>query len=160
MYISHQQEAFSTAFVRTIAASAGLIAWKPEPDIDKIDLGLGRPGRVRSRIEIQLKSLLGIVQEPDFPYELDVETFENLRDPDYSVPRVLVVVVSPKDIGEWVSVSTACLEARFSAYWLSLEGEPETANKSTKTVRIPTSNLLTPESLTALLDRIADGERP
>lgn len=64
LHLSHQQEAFSRAYVRAVAAAAGFrVQDGPEPDDDSIDITISARGpgsTLRSpKVDLQLKCRLG-----------------------------------------------------------------------------------------------------
>jgi hypothetical protein len=98
MQLSYRQEAFSLAYVRAVAATAGFrVQDGTQPDDDSVDLTIaarGPGGTTRSpKIDVQLKCKLGApAGEPTWPYDLSLKNYEDLRHTDFQVPRVLVVV--------------------------------------------------------------------
>jgi len=58
----------------------------------------------------------------------------------------------------WLSHSEEALISRRCAYWVSLRGAPESQNKTHQTVYLPKSNVLSVESLLALLTRFSRRE--
>jgi hypothetical protein len=74
----------------------------------------------------------------------------------YTVPRYLVVLSLPKLKEDWISCTPEELILRRAAYWVSLRGATEITEGTGKTVYIPTSQQLTPESLLRIGSRLAD----
>lgn len=78
MHITHRQEAFSLAYVRAVAATAGFrVQDGTQPDDDSVDLTIaarGPGGTVRSpKVDLQLKCQLGLpADEPTWPYDLSL----------------------------------------------------------------------------------------
>jgi len=102
MDLNLQKEQFSNAYLRAVAASAGFQIYKPEPDIDKSDWVIAAPGPKRTtrspKVEVQLKCTSREVLRPDqLAFFIDLDTYDNLRDPNHMVPRILVVVVVPDE---------------------------------------------------------------
>lgn len=166
MHITHQQEAISRAYVRAVAAGAGLrVQEGAQPDDDSVDLTLsarGPGGTVRSpKLDLQLKCQLGRpTNAPHWPYDLGVKNYEELRPSDFPVPRILVVVVVPDDPSHWIEQSDERLLMRYCGFWLSLRGLPETANTSAVRVQIPRAQRFDVAGLTAIMDRISQGGVP
>ena len=166
MHITHQQEAISRAYVRAVAAGAGLrVQEGAQPDDDSVDLTLsarGPGGTVRSpKLDLQLKCQLGRpTDSPHWPYDLGVKNYEELRPSDFPVPRILVVVVVPDDPSHWIEQSDERLLMRYCGFWLSLRGLPETANTSAVRVQIPRAQRFDVAGLTAIMDRISQGGVP
>lgn len=49
---------------------------------------------------------------------------------DVFAPRILVLVILPVNIEEWVTLSPEQFVLRRCGYWLSLAGQPQTDNKN------------------------------
>ena len=155
---NYRQEGLSRAYVRAIAAHAGVAVTTPENDFG-IDLYLrevieenGYFDAGLGRIDAQLKSTtLANVTPTDVVYDLDIRAYNNLRRFDQGVFRILVVLVLPEEESEWLTSGTEQLILRRSAYWFRIVGFPETDSKSTVRIRIPIGNLFNVESLHELL---------
>jgi len=159
----HRQEALCRAYVQAIAAQAGVLCSRPEPDYG-IDLLL-RAVDVRDRshtdssvqLDLQLKSTTRAnVTEAAVTYDLDVDTYDYLRAATRGCPRILVVLVMPASEEEWLAQSPHELGLRHCAYWLSLEGYPATAATRTIRVAIPLTNVFSVEALRTLLQQAAE----
>jgi hypothetical protein len=98
----HRQEALSRAYVRAIAAQTGLAVSEPDTDYG-IDMQLRAitpfQGLRRDRgpqLDLQLKSTTRAqVGQSHLSYDLPVVNYDDLRDPDVQVARILVVLVMP-----------------------------------------------------------------
>jgi hypothetical protein len=85
---NHRQEALSRAYVRAIAAQAGVTVSEPENDYG-IDLSLrsiglrdGRHRDVGLQLDLQLKSTTrGSIGASHVTYDLDVVNYDDLRQP-------------------------------------------------------------------------------
>ena len=86
--------------------------------------------------------------------------YNDLRDPELAVPRLLVVVVVPTAIDDWIAVSETELVLRHCGYWRSLSGEAATTNTGTITVEIDRANVFDVEGLTNLMSAVAAGQTP
>jgi hypothetical protein len=155
---SHRQESLSRAYVRTIAAMAGVICTVPEQDygIDKSFRAVRSRGQrhedVSGHLDVQIKSTTRAdVSETEVAYDLDVRNYEDLRVEGENCPRILVILVLPKDETDWLSQSVDELILRHCAYWMRLEGLPPSKATSTVRVRIPRKNVFSVEALKALL---------
>jgi hypothetical protein len=131
-------------------------------DNDKVDyLARSRvQGTVlnKPQIDIQAKcQRSGVATADPISYQLDLETYDNLRDPKVCIPRILVLVLVPADVQEWLAQSEHALTLRHCAYWLSLKGMKSSTNAATQTVHIPRKNLFGPSVLQSMMSKIADG---
>jgi hypothetical protein len=161
--IPHRQEAFSEAYIRAICAVAGCGIDKNSLDNDKIDFTVNCRvrGKVKTKpkLDIQAKcEISGAATTDLISYVLDIETYENLRDPTVAVPRVLVLLVSPADHACWIKQTEAELAIKHCAYWMSLVGLPESKNATSQTVHLPRHNVFSPNALHSMLEKISNGE--
>lgn len=153
-----RQEALCRAYVRAIAAQAGVICAEPEQDYG-VDLCL-RSVRTRGRrhldaggqFDLQLKSTTRASEdEQAILYDLDVTAYDDLREETDNCPRVLVVLILPEDEGDWLEQSPERLTLRRCAYWLSLLGWGPTTATSTIRIAIPRVNIFSPQAVHQLL---------
>jgi hypothetical protein len=163
----HRQEAFSRAYVHAVAAQAGVLCSKPDPDYG-IDLSL-REVEVRGRrlwdtgvqVDLQLKSTTrASITATEVTHDLEVAAYNNLRVVPKGAPRILVLVVLPDNEEEWLNQSASELCMRRCAYWTSLEGAPETTAKVTRRITIATTNVFSADAITNLLERAKNRSRP
>ena len=161
-YISHKQDAFSGTYIRAVCAVAGCGIEHSTIDNDKIDYTTSSRvmGTVRTKpkIDIQAKCQLGPAPTTgEMSYSLDLDTYNNLRDPLVSNPRILVVVYVPVLETEWALQTQTELALRHCGYWLSLKGLPPSTNTTSQTVYVPTINMFTAQKLKAMMQDTANG---
>ena len=96
--------------------------------------------------------------DDNISYVLDLETYNNLRDPLVTNPRYLVVVFVSNTVEEWISQTEQELTFRHCAYWCSLKGQPESENGTVQTVYLPRANVFTPDVLRQMMERASNGE--
>ena len=155
----HRMEQLSRAYAQAVAAVCGCRWSTPTPDYG-IDLSLRQVVHRGSRwreagptLDVQLRSTTGATLTADhIVYDLDADTYKLLRRSTLSSPAVLVLLVLPSDRAEWVHHTEDRLELRRCGYWLSLRGQPATANTSSVRIQIPRVNQFTP----AVLERIME----
>jgi hypothetical protein len=166
VYITQRQEQFSSAYLRAIAAVAGYSLSQPSVDDDSIDFtisGRGRSGSIYSpRLDLQLKCQMNDtpIGENGFSYPLKIKNYQDLRLANLLVPRILVVIIVPSDISQWLIHSNTQTILQSGGYWVSLRGLPPTINQQTVSIPIPHRNRFTTDSLTALMQLIETGESP
>lgn len=163
--INQRKEQFSNAYMRAVASVAGFACYKPEVDDDSVDWGLaarGGNGTTRSpKVEMQLKCCgRDIVGDNDLSYPLKIKNYDELRFENYQVPRILVVVAVPEDIGDWLVHTEEQLAMKYCGYWVSLRGKPDTTNTATVAVKLPRTQQFTVEQLAAMMARIGNGDQP
>lgn len=167
MTIDDQKEHFSYAYTRAIAATAAVSVATPEVDDDSVDLVLFQKatGTVfRSpRLEVQVKcaeqSAL-TVSATDIHYPLKLKNYNELRADDVLVPRILLVVLVPDDLGDWLNWTAQELAMRRAGYWLSLRAMAQTSNATNVTVHVPLVNEFSVAQLSAIMQRIGNGQLP
>lgn len=164
MDLNQRKEQFSHAYVKAVAAVAGFAWYKPSVDDDSIDLGLaqrGGAGTIKSpRLEMQLKChAMATPAEPDFGFWLDLKNYDDLRD-STEVKRILVVVLVPDGLADYLAESETELALRRCGYWMSLRGAPATVNETGKTVRISRAQTFTVQALQGIMQRIGQGALP
>lgn len=153
-----QMEQLSLAYIRTVAAKAGFQVTRPELDIDSVDGVLMADFGRRPRVDFQAKSTTRDVLGDDaLHFPLPVKNYNDLR-ADTRTPRILIVLLMPDDDARWVAQSEEELCLRHCAYWLSLEDRPATANTSSVTVQIPTTNIFSVDQLITLMGKVDRGE--
>jgi hypothetical protein len=146
--------------VFALACAAGLLASRPHLDIDGVDWSIGFPGPVgkaRSpKIDVQVKTWSAPDGADDaFRYRMQVRHFNALAGPGFLVPRYLLLVTTPAEPDEYAVCDAEALSLRHAGYWLSLTDQdalPVNAEEAkTVVVSVPRRNLLTPQSLKALV---------
>jgi hypothetical protein len=146
-------------FIFALASSAGLTLARFNVDVDGVDWLIAHPGLlggVRSpKIEVQVKSWSNPKGDRDsWHYRLSVKHFNSLAGGHSTVRRYLILVIAPEDPTEYAVVGDA-LELRHRAYWMTLADRqivPDgTEDSKTVTVLVPKRNLLTMDSLRALV---------
>lgn len=125
------------AYIEAVASCAGFQVEETKVDLDSVDGTLkGDFGR-RPRIEFQAKATArDVVRGSHVHFPLSIKNYDDLRDEAIN-PRILIVLVMPKEIDEWVSQTQEELCLRHCAYWMSLRGEPATSNAHNVTVQVP-----------------------
>jgi hypothetical protein len=146
-----QKEQFSIAYVRAVAAVAGVKAERPEIDDDSVDIrfsirsiaGASAPPLV----EVQLKCTAADVLRTDgVHFPLPRKNYNELRG-ERTIPRYLIVVTVPPDLSEWIQQSEDELVLRKCGYWLSLANHGPTENETSVNVVLPRGQLFSPSSL-------------
>ena len=153
MDLNTMKERFSLAYIGAVASQAGFHVDEPTVDRDSVDGVLrGDTGR-RPRIEFQAKATSqNVLRESHLAFPLPITNYNQLRI-NSILPRILIVVLMPVEETQWLKQTTDELCLRHCAYWLSLEGRPSVANRSTVTVRIPLANMFNGDQLSDLMER-------
>jgi len=151
--LHERKRLFGVVYLRAVAAAAGYGADVPDSDYDSIDLVVSSRLGKRQRLEFQIKCTAEALSEShDFGFELSKKNYDDLR-VDTVIPRLLFVLVVPEKIEDWLRQTERRMNLRRCGYWKSLQGLRDLPNTNSVTVRIPRSNLLTPETLRSLMLR-------
>jgi len=129
MELNQQKKLFSKAYVRAVAAVGGFSVSQPEVDDESIDLKIvarGGEGIVFSpELNLQLKCTSRDVLDGQFiRYPVRIKNYRDLII-NSQVPRLLVVVLVPENLENWLQQSEDEMCMRYCAYWVSLRGQPE-----------------------------------
>lgn len=165
MMLNDRKDLFSRAYIRAVASVAGYMATPPELDRDSVDFqlaGVGGRGTTNSPyLDVQVKCTgIDALSDGSFGFVLPVKNYDDLRDEELAVPRILVVLVVPTNIDEWLSVSETEMVLRKCGYWHSLRGEPATDNTTSITVSVSRANVFDVNALTNLMSIVAGGGAP
>lgn len=104
-------------------------------------------------LDFQAKSTVDWeIKDGHIVYDLESKTFNDIVSRSSAETTLLLVLLClPKEAVDWHSVSTDCTTLRNCCYWHNIQGEPVENEASTKRIKIPTDQVLTPESLNQLL---------
>jgi len=160
-----RKEQLSHAYVRAVASAAGCSVDRPEVDRDSVDLmlkGYDTGGPIAyPRLDLQLKcSSREVMTNDEIRFPVKRKNYDDLRKENVLVPRLLVVVLVPEEVGRWLFQSEEEMLVRHCAYWRSLRGMPESPNDHSVTVRIPRGNLFDVAILGELMRRVSQGDKP
>lgn len=103
--------------------------------------------------ECQLKATINWQEEADFiVYDMDAAAFNKLvfQNNESSVPTYLVLLCLPRDQVDWVSISPDSLQLRKCCFYELIDGA-RTENTSSVRVRIPKSNIFSPDSVDEII---------
>jgi hypothetical protein len=162
---NRQKEQFSLAYVCSIIAVAGYTSgWWPV-DEDSVDMSIAASGAMglprRPQVDVQLKcTSTDVLAETEVRFPLKRKNYDELRNPHVIIPRILVVIIVPKRIEEWLRHTEDELALRRCGYWVSLRGYPDTTNTQPVTVSLPRAQTFTPQALVDMMTRINDGGLP
>lgn len=152
------ESALSIAYVHAIAGHAGYTCGPPPgEDRDSVDLQVAAGGRMRPKIDIQLKACINfnMLRSGAFSYQLKAKNYNDLRLATQT-PRILVILSLPRNRDEWLRTSTDNLVIRKSAYWVSLRDMPEVTTESVA-LRVPSTNVFDVPTLQRLMEQSRSG---
>jgi hypothetical protein len=158
----------SYAYLHAVASRAGIICeytgrHTDEAGVDAVLRVKGKlaPDSILTQfpVEVQLKStkVQPLEQDGKYSYSIKLKNYDELRSIHTGAPQLLIVMYLPSDPSLWIHHSADGLVARRCAYWVSLRGAASTTQGS-KTVYIPTSNVVAVDSLMQLMTRFSKRE--
>jgi len=148
---------FGEAWLEAVAAGSGLVHGRPATlDLEKADVELVLREEVgdtyNPSVKVQVKTThdLREVGGDLLAYDLDVATYEVLRRDNHSYRRILAVIKLSDD-GEKIRLQEEGTLLVGRGAWVSLEGEPETNNTTTRVVHLPAANTLDQDGMRRML---------
>jgi hypothetical protein len=163
----HMEE-LQKSYIQAIAAAAGCTVGEFRVDANKEDLIIEHRSTAHVEdlvmsLRLQLKSTHTVPHSAfssaagaTFSYVLDNETLAVLAAPNFTIPRILVVMLMPEHPQDWVLTGSDHLALHNRCYWVNLTGVRATGAAST-TVQIPWANVLDAQSLCDIMGRIGMG---
>ncbi len=151
--------------VHAIASKAGYTIQNIRLDIDSIDMTIKSVGAdgtsKRPTIDVQLKcSTPKIVTDNEIRFPLKLKNYNDLIDSHRLTPQILIVMIVPEQIDEWMEISTQEILIRHCCYWKSLRGMKATTNSTSVTIAIPTDQIFTASALSEMMKRVNSGGLP
>ena len=163
--VPHQKESIGQAYVRAVVAKAGFNIAISEHDyaVDGLIKDVANRGNryfeTGFGINFQLKSSVKVTFEDDYVvYDLESKTYNDLVYETKMLPNILILFVMPRDEAQWISVDQTQLAIRHCAWWCSLVGLEPTENAERIRIRIPISQVFSPENLINLMDKVKGGQ--
>jgi hypothetical protein len=161
-----QKEQFSYAYVRAVATVAGYSVEEKSRPMDNagIDLTIEAPGEIGEilspKCDVQVKCTSGqsVLDKKSIKFSLPVNNYNRLRHEKPLAPQILIVVLVPDEISDWINISEEETLMKKCGYWVSLKGRPLTTNTTTISVELPRCNLFTPSNLSLMMEKIGREE--
>lgn len=155
------EELISVSYVSAVIASSGFSPNSIAKDYG-IDLEARRIGIFKSKridlgvaLEFQLKASINWkTDDSHVIFDLDADAYDRLvhRRDNATTPCVLILCCLPKEQSSWLHVCEDEMVIKKCCYYHFIDGE-ETTNKRSRRIKIPRSQLLTPQSILELVDR-------
>ena len=147
---SWQKEQVSRAYVHALATQGGYTICDWNVDKDGVDVTLRSRGLM---VDIQLKC----TQSPrtvrgGFSFDIDVETYDKLRDAERSAPGHLALLIVPPDIGHWVTHQSESIVLACHGYWASLQGAEDAKGSVTTAIHLPEHQPLTVKAMSTMFE--------
>lgn len=161
------KEDISYAYLAACCASANIAFERITHDEDGEDCCVKKictrtdGGKYNAALTIQMKSTSSdsqyTVYEDRIVYRLKAKNYNDLCTPGTN-PFILGLLVLPGEREEWVNWTPEELLLRGTMYWERFDSREKSENTGTVSVSLPKANLLGPETLNAILQRIAEEE--
>ncbi|MFE3114233.1 DUF4365 domain-containing protein [Kitasatospora indigofera] len=159
-------ETLQVAYLHAVAAAAGCSLSQPFPD-NGIDwqVSHGSPAHTvddEVTVKIQLKATQQIAAAPagpHFSFTLDNAHLRKLARAQVAVPKILVVMLLPRQVDQWLQARPDALELRHCCYWVNLAGHPVTGQRRTN-VRVPVAKVFDDRALCEIMARVGAGGSP
>ncbi|MFD0505166.1 DUF4365 domain-containing protein [Streptomyces chiangmaiensis] len=87
-----------------------------------------------------------------YSYDLDIDTYNKLRDPERSAPGHLALLIVPPDIGRWVTHQSDSIILACHGYWASLHGLGDATSSATTAIHLPEHQELTVKAMGTMFD--------
>lgn len=162
----HRKEDLGQAYVSAVIAKAGYNISHDRHDdyhdgtIKEVACFNGHFFPTGFGINYQLKSTCDVIfQGEHILYDLESKNYNELVRETTMFPSILILFVLPKDEHEWLTVSCDELVIRKCAWWYSLVGLPPTDNTASKRICVPQNQILTPDSLIKLMEKVKGAEK-
>ncbi|MFD7922747.1 DUF4365 domain-containing protein [Streptomyces sp. NPDC059740] len=158
-------ETLQVGYLHAIAAAAGCSLAQPFPD-DGVDWHVSHSSDHlvddEVTIKVQLKCTYQVAPRPSggsFGFSLDNAHLRKLARTPVAVPKILVVMLAPRDRDAWVEAGHDRLALRHCCYWTNLAGHAVTGRNRT-TVRLSTARIFDDRALREIMARVGAGGTP
>lgn len=163
--ISKTEEIISLSYVSAVIARSGNTPTTPTHDFG-VDMSVTRIGKFGNKVislgaifDFQLKASINWIEQGDvIAFDLDADAYNRLvlRRMNATIPCFLVVCCLPKEEEHWLSVSELEFVIRKCCYYYFPDGEL-TDNNSSKRIKIPRTQVLTPQAILHLQRQVLGG---
>ena len=167
--LQHTQEELSRAYITAAGGRAGLIVnlkgrsqdYKVDGSLHEVQFINGIRGESGFPLDFQMKaSTVWTCRNGMIVYKLDAATYDFLAGRAASkgaTPIILILMCLPKNEHSWTCFKEHRVQLRRCCYWTRITGSAK-GNRSTVTIRIPKGNLVTPEVLRDLIEKVRRGD--
>jgi hypothetical protein len=133
-------------------------------DIERVDYTVRQVAQhlkyTSAQVDVQMKcTSQDVLKDDGVHWSLSADHYDRLRDTATYNHKILVVLVVPDNIHDWIREEPEYMLMRGKAHWLCLEGSAAVTTAST-TVVLPSANVFNVEQLLGILQRVGDGGKP
>jgi hypothetical protein len=160
------EESLSISYVGSVVAKSGAIYDIVSKDygvdvcVRNVDYFNGKMMDTGVVFDIQLKATIKWKLDGEYIiYDLEADTYNKLiyRHNQNTYPCILVLLCLPREQEKWVEITEEVLNLRKCCYFMYINGNNYTENSATIRIRIPRTNILTPESIEKLIFDVKTG---
>lgn len=154
-------EQLSNAIIQAIVSQGGYTISSRNVDNDSIDNTICSRNGKRPQIDFQLKTTYSpefIEKGEKLSFSLSLKNYNDLRIETIN-PRILIVIILPKDCKKWIEYEPEKIILHSSTYWVSILGQEEKGNTDKVTIHIPKKNIFNTDQLEILFNKIQNGEK-
>ncbi len=152
------KEELNLAYVLSVAASKKFSTEITRVDSDSVDATIKYNGYLSAEsilhspeIKLQLKATSGAnIVNNEIVFPLSIKNYNDLRLRSTS-PRLLVILCLPENSEDWLQHSNDELIIKKCCHYLNLNGFPDTENTASVTVKVPLTNIFSPDSIYDLM---------
>lgn len=163
---TEQMESLQRGYIHAVAAAAGCIVGNLESD-DGLDALLKHRSQHHNGsrdkfLQVQLKATHQIGPNPANGRVGAVfknERFDLFAEPDPEVHKIVVIMILPTDVDDWLIASHQDMRIHHCAYWTNIAGMKATGQEKT-VVNAPTDQMFDDRALCAIMQRIGQGGAP
>lgn len=161
----HIKEGLSVAYVTALAHYSGLLLGNFSFDygMDGNFSGVRKNGKRYASngfyLDFQLKASCNVEIHDDYiKYNLEAKTYNDLVDENVGTPRILILYKLPNERSLWFNINESGISLKECAWWCSFVGQKPTTNKERISIKIPRSQVLTPDVLRELMNKVERGD--
>lgn len=159
--LDHIKERLSNAYASAVAARAGATFQPKHPEygddafIQEVRrLPNGKYQATGWGFWCQLKATTtSELKDDHVVYDMEVEAYNKLARWRGAAPCILVLFRLPKNPDEWLTLDEEQLLLKRCCYWMHITGPPST-NEFSQRIRIPRTQMFTPEAVAELLEKV------
>lgn len=162
---TQQQEAFQRAYLQAIVSAAGCTVahWDVDDGIDAMikHRSAQHKGSRDHFLQIQLKATGTLSPggpEGTVSAQFSEDRYELFAETDPTIHKIVVIMIQPKGVAEWLAASHDSLAIRHCSYWVNIAGT--TPSSSRPYVHAPRANVFDDLSLCDMMQRIGQGGAP
>lgn len=159
------KEDLSICYLKAVSAAKGVELEEYRHDEDSTDVVIKKfvtlDGGIKfnSQISVQLKATSSSSQyrigDGEITYRLKVKNYNDLCAKS-AMPSILGLFILPEDENEWVNWDESELLLKGQMFWISLQGNSESSNSDSVSVKIPKENRISIDMIEGLLIKAAE----